>query len=171
MRWVDRASDAAAYIEHGNVVSIGHHSSAVLHINMWWWNVILFLCGFKHINGYLLHTHICKTYNPFRAEEATFLFTVLYILYTVRCYLQLHMIRYHAILSSWMNWTIITELNLFLNDNSSSIFSGWERKYMASSICFIYLLSYNPTFITFYFYNSLYFLYPSSWVAAPSYSI
>ena len=32
--WVDRASDVATYIEHGNVVSIGHHSSAVLHINM-----------------------------------------------------------------------------------------------------------------------------------------
>ena len=31
----DRASDAAAYIEHGNVVSIGHHSSVVLHIIMW----------------------------------------------------------------------------------------------------------------------------------------
>ena len=24
---MDRASDAATYIEHGNVVSIGHHSS------------------------------------------------------------------------------------------------------------------------------------------------
>ena len=27
-----RASDAAAYIEHGNVDSIGYHSSVVLHI-------------------------------------------------------------------------------------------------------------------------------------------
>ena len=29
---MDRASDAATYIEHGNVVSIGHHSSTVLHM-------------------------------------------------------------------------------------------------------------------------------------------
>ena len=32
---MDRASDAATYVEHGNVVSIGHHSSVVLQINMW----------------------------------------------------------------------------------------------------------------------------------------
>ena len=43
-------------------------------------------------------THIYKTYDPFRADEATFLFTVLYILYIVRFYLQLHRIRYHAII-------------------------------------------------------------------------
>ena len=33
---VDRASDVATYIEHGNVMSIGHHSSVFLHISMWW---------------------------------------------------------------------------------------------------------------------------------------
>ena len=95
-----RASDVATYIDHGNVVSIGHHSSVFLHTNMWWWKAIMFLCGFKLINGYLLLTHICKTYNPFRAEEATFLLTVLYILYTVRSYVQLHTIHYHAIITS-----------------------------------------------------------------------
>ena len=51
-------------------------------------------------------------YNPFRAEEATFLFTVLYILYTVRCYIQLHTIHYRAIITSY-NYIE----NLSLNDN------------------------------------------------------
>ena len=73
-----------------------HHSSAVLHIIMWWWWAIVLLCGQELINGYF-PTLIYKTYNPFRAEEATLLFTVLHILYTVRCYLLTHMVHYHAI--------------------------------------------------------------------------
>ena len=101
-RSVDRMSDATTYIERGNVVISDHHSSAVLHIIMWWWWAIVILCGYKVINGYF------KTYNPCRAKEATLLFTILYILYTVRYYLLIHRIHYHTIITNWMYWTKMT---------------------------------------------------------------
>ena len=62
--------------------------------------LLCFYVGINWSTAISPHAQICKTYNTFRAEEATFLFTVLYILYTVRCYVQLHTIHYHAIITS-----------------------------------------------------------------------